>query len=46
MTLPVLGHGTGLMPLGDEGWLWLGPAVGGGTAAIWGLSERTMRRYR
>lgn len=46
MTLPVLGHGTGLMPLGDEGWLWLGFAIGGGTAAIWGLSERVMGRYR
>ncbi|MFW8635867.1 hypothetical protein [Cribrihabitans pelagius] len=46
MTLPVLGHGTGLMPLGGKGWLWLGLAIGGGTAAIWGLSERIMGRYR
>ncbi len=46
MTLPVLGHGTALMPLGEDGWLWLGLATGGGTAAIWGLSERMMGRYR
>lgn len=46
MTLPVLAHGTGLMPLGDEGWLWLGVTIGGGMAAIWGLSERIMGRYR
>ena len=46
MTLPVLGHGTGLLPLGEDGWLLLGLAIGGGTAAIWGLSERLLGRYR
>ncbi|PSK81804.1 hypothetical protein CLV79_11422 [Limimaricola soesokkakensis] len=46
MTLPVLVHGTGLVPLGEDGWLWLGLAIGGGMAAIWGLSERLLGRYR
>ena len=46
MTLPVLGHGTGLAPLGEDGWLWLGLTTGGGTVAIWGLSERLIGRYR
>ena len=46
MTLPVLGHGIGLVPLGEDGWLWLGLAIGVGTAAIWGLSERLLGRYR
>ena len=46
MTLPVLGHGTRLVPLGEDGWRWLGIATGGGTMAIWGLSERLMGRYR
>ncbi|WP_298432308.1 hypothetical protein [uncultured Jannaschia sp.] len=46
MTCPVLGHGTGLVPLGGGGWQWLGLAVGGGTAAICGRSERFMGRYR
>ncbi len=46
MILPVLGHGTGLVPLGESGWLWLGLATGGGMAAIWWGSERLLGRYR
>lgn len=46
MTLPVLGHGTGLVPLGKAGWLLLGLSIGAGTAAIWRLSERLLGRYR
>lgn len=46
MTLPVLGHGTGLVPLGEAGWLLLGLSIGAGTAVIWGLSERLLGRYR
>jgi hypothetical protein len=46
MILPVLGHGTGLIPLGDNGWQWLGYATSGGVAAIWWGSERILGRYR
>lgn len=31
MTLPVLGYGYGLLPLGTEGWKLLGAAIGVGT---------------
>ena len=27
MILPVLGHGTGLVSLGPDGWPWLGSAI-------------------
>ena len=46
MILPVLGHGAGLGPLGEDGWLWLGLVTGGGMAAIWWSSERLLGRYR
>lgn len=46
MILPVLGHGTGIVPLGAAGWLWLGIAAGLGMGAIWYLSERLLGRYR
>lgn len=45
MILPVLGQGTGLLPMGDEGWRWLDLAIGG-TAAMWWISERALGRYR
>jgi len=46
MILPVLGHGNGLVLLGENGWLWLGLVTGGGMAAIWWSSERLLGRYR
>jgi hypothetical protein len=46
MILPVLLHGTGLVPLGADAWRWLGLAVGTGVAGIWWVSERVMGRYR
>lgn len=46
MILPVAAHGFGLLPLGDQGWRWLGLTIGAGTAAIWWLSERKLGRYR
>lgn len=46
MILPVLDQGAGLLPPGDEGWRWLGLAIGGGAAALWWISERALGRYR
>lgn len=46
MILPVAAHGVGLLPLGDQGWRWLGLTIGAGAAAIWWLSELKMGRYR
>ena len=46
MILPVLGHSTGLVPLGPDGWRWLGLTIGVGSGSIWCLSERMMGRYR
>ncbi|MGY3436812.1 MULTISPECIES: hypothetical protein [unclassified Marinovum] len=46
MILPVLGHGSGLLSLGEQGWLWLGLTTGLGMAGIWWLSERLLGRYR
>lgn len=40
MTLPVLGYGYGLLPLGAEGWKWLGAALGVGSFGIVTLTER------
>ena len=46
MTLPVLAHGTGVLPLGEDGWRWLGLMVGLGVTGIWWLSERLLGQYR
>jgi hypothetical protein len=45
MILPVLGHGIGVVPLGADGWRWLGLAIGFGSGSIWYLSEKLMGRY-
>jgi len=46
MTLPVLAYGAGVLPLGGDGWRWLGLSVGLGVTAIWWLSERLLGQYR
>ena len=46
MILPVLGHSTGLVSLGPNGWRWLGLTIGIGSGSIWCLSEKLMGRYR
>lgn len=40
MTLPVLGYGYGLLPLGPEGWKWLGAAIGIGAFGMTAWTER------
>lgn len=46
MTVPVFLHGYGIVPLGADGWMWLGIAVGGGGGGLWCLSEKIWGRYR
>ncbi|MEP2983264.1 MAG: hypothetical protein ABJN39_02420 [Sulfitobacter sp.] len=46
MTLPVLAYGVGALPLGSDGWRWLGLTIGVGATGIWWLSERILGRYR
>jgi hypothetical protein len=41
----VLAHGSGLPPLGPNGWAWLGGAVAIGTALLWSASETLRDRY-
>jgi len=38
-------HGFGIVPLGADGWRWLGIATGAGTALIWWGSEAVLGRY-
>jgi hypothetical protein len=40
MILPVLGYGYGVLPLGAEGWKWLGIFIGVGAVLITALTER------
>lgn len=46
MILPVLAYAAGVLPLGENGWRWLGLTVGLGVSGIWWLSERLLGRYR
>lgn len=46
MTLPVLAHGYGLLPLGSGGWKWLGAAIGLGAFGLTAWSERSGRYLR
>jgi hypothetical protein len=33
-------HGTGVISVGSQGWLWIGTAIAVGTAALWIVPER------
>ena len=46
MILPVALHGFAVMPLGPDGWQWLGMAVGIGGGCLWCLTEAAFGRYR
>ena len=45
MILPVYLHGSGVVPLGDNGWKWLGLAVGLGGYGITAFTERKFGKY-
>ncbi len=39
-------YGLSVIPLGAQGWAWIGITIALGTAAIWILSERLWGRYQ
>jgi hypothetical protein len=46
MIVPVSLHGFELLPLGGEGWVWLGIAIGIGNGMIWWVSEAVLGKYQ
>lgn len=45
MTVPVLLHGFEIVPLGPEGWKWLGIAIAVGGGGLWCLTERFWGKF-
>ena len=39
-------HGFQIVPLGAEGWRWIGIAVGVGGGGLWCLTERFMGKFK
>ncbi len=44
--LATLLHGTGMLSLGANGWLWLGLVTLGGGSLLWWLPERRKGRFK
>jgi hypothetical protein len=40
-----VGHGTGMIALGSQGWLWIGEAIAVGTVVLWIVPERLFGRF-
>jgi hypothetical protein len=38
-------HGTGVISVGSQGWLWIGVAIAVGTAVLWIVLERLFGRF-
>jgi hypothetical protein len=38
-------HGTGVISVGSQGWLWIGVAIAVGTAVLWIVPERLFGRF-
>ncbi len=45
MTVPVLLHGFEILPLGAQGWRWLGATISVGGVALWLLPEFLWGRF-
>lgn len=43
MTLPVLAYGYAILPLGPDGWKWLGMSIGLGAIVLTAITERRGR---
>ncbi len=46
MAILAMLHGFEIVPLGAEGWRWLGTAVGVGGGLLWCVPEHLLGRYR
>ena len=46
MAVVALLHGFRIVPLGAEGWKWIGIAIGVGSGGMWCLTEHVWGKYR
>jgi hypothetical protein len=45
MAAVTVAHGTGMISLGSQGWLWIGAAVAVATVVLWIVPERLFGRF-
>jgi hypothetical protein len=45
MAAVTVGHGTGMISLGSQGWLWIGATIAVGTVVLWIVPERLFGRF-
>ena len=45
MAAVTVAHGTGMMSLGSQGWLWIGAAIAVGTVVLWIVPERLFGKF-
>ena len=46
MAVVTLLHGFQIVPLGADGWNWIGTAIGVGGGGLWCLTEHILGKYR
>ena len=45
MAAVTVGHGTGMISLGNQGWLWIGAAIAVGTVVLWIVPEHLFGKF-
>ena len=45
MAVVTVAHGTGMISLGNQGWLWIGVAIAVGATALWLIPERLFGKF-
>jgi hypothetical protein len=45
MAAVTVAHGTGVISVGSQGWLWIGVAIAVGTGVLWIIPERLFGRF-